>query len=97
MTHLQQELFQLPRKDVVLFDRKKDSDQIHDLSETKKALSAEMLSILHTWQTETDDTLPLYLKPDRNKEGTLTPELKEKIEMPGASKNAILNRKSGPF
>lgn len=97
LTHLQQELFQLPRKDVVLFDRKKDSDQIHDLSETKKALSAKMLSVLHTWQTETDDTLPLYLKPDRNKEVTLTLELKEKIEMPGASKNAILNRKSGPF
>ncbi len=95
LTKVQEEMFEMPRKEVMLFDRKKDPEQINDLAKANPALRNQLLKVLAQWQDETGDTLPEYLKPDRSKEKKV--DYLDLVEMPGASKNATLINKPGPF
>lgn len=95
LTPEQQTMFVSPSPEIMLFDRHKDTEQLNNLAGKEKATVKKLLDILHQWQYETSDTTPEYLKPDRSaKKGV---DYMSRVEMPGASKNAKMVNKSGPF
>lgn len=94
LNEMQEEIFSMPRKEVVVFDRAADKNQMNDISKKEKKVTKSLLSKLHQWQDETGDTLPEYLKPDRSKKKV---DYLDKVEMPGASKKANLINNPGPF
>lgn len=95
LTPEQQTMFVTPKPELMLFDRRKDPDQLNNLANKEKVIAKKLLDVLRQWQDETGDTVPEYLKPDRSaKKGA---DYMSKVEMPGASKNAKMINKSGPF
>lgn len=95
LTTLQREIFAMPRPEITLFNRLKDPEQLNNLAGKEKTIVKQLLDILYQWQYETGDTVPEYLKPDRSDKKST--DYMSKVEMPGASKNAKMINKPGPF
>ena len=101
LTTLQNDIFIQPRPIAEFYDMRKDASQTKNLINDPAYANhiKSLKSILHTWQSETGDTVPEKLTPDwySRENGQPLPAKDIRGEMPGMAKNADRINAKGPF